>query len=625
MKLIRASSILIVLMTFLIGVTKKSYCQCASPIISYPFKQDFESSDGSWTRSSSDHWQWGSLSGKQVITAAASGKKCWIAGGLSGSNYASGISYIQSPCFDFSSLSNPEVEFNIFWETEQRYDGANFQYSLDGGTNWTILGTVNSNANCLAVNWYNESSILKLNNQTGWSGSIQGGCSNINGSGDWALAKHNMGMLAGKSKVIFRFYFGAGNVCNDYDGFALDDFVIREAPPKGADFSFICQANNKVSFSNNSSVCITSSSWNFGDPASTVNNISSLSNPSHVFSGPGSYTVSLTAIFSDGTTSSIDKEITIINVNPIITNQVLCNGDKNGSIATNVSGGNGSYIYSWNTNPNQSTSSLSNLGAGTYTVTVTSLNSCPISSSVTLVEPDPISINVKINPETCNSKNGNIDATVIGGTGAFTYLWSNNESTAFAKNLAAGSYSLQVKDSRGCKGSLNDVVVSNQIIAAMPKLGNDTSICPGQSLLLNPGSFVNYKWQDNSTISTFRVNETGVYSVEVTNSAGCKGTDEIEVVIDCSDIYFPLAFSPNGDGNNDNFGPAGNIRSVRTYSLVIYNRWGQKVFETQNPLARWNGMFKNQKSEIESLVWIASYRINGGNLINKKGNIVLIR
>jgi gliding motility-associated-like protein len=268
---------------------------------------------------------------------------------------------------------------------------------------------------------------------------------------------------------------------------------------------------------------------------------------------------------------------------------------------------------------------VNNLNGGTYTVTVTSLNSCPASSSVTLVEPDPINIKLKINAETCDSKNGSIDATVTGGTGAFTYLWSNNESTAFINNLSSGIYSIQVRDSRGCKGSMNDISVTNEIIAAVPHLGADTSVCPGQSVFLNPGSFVKYKWQDNSTGPTFRATTTGIYTVEVTNNEGCKGADQIEVIVDCSDIYFPLAFTPNGDGLNDDFGPAGNIRSARSFNLIIYNRWGQKVFESKNPLNRWNGVFRNQKSEMGTFIWVASYQINGGPLISKKGNIVLIR
>ncbi|MBU3714743.1 MAG: hypothetical protein FGM46_07315, partial [Ferruginibacter sp.] len=62
-------------------------------------------------------------------------------------------------------------------------------------------------------------------------------------------------------------------------------------------------------------------------------------------------------------------------------------------------------------------------------------------------------------------------------------------------------------------GSMNDIFVKNEIIPAIPNLGADTSLCPGQSVLLNPGSFDKYKWQDNSTGSVFRATTTGMYTV----------------------------------------------------------------------------------------------------------------
>ena len=66
---------------------------------------------------------------KTVIANAASGSKCWIVGGLTGNNYNNGeISWIESPCFDLTSLTNPILSFKVFWETEKKYDGASFKY-----------------------------------------------------------------------------------------------------------------------------------------------------------------------------------------------------------------------------------------------------------------------------------------------------------------------------------------------------------------------------------------------------------------------------------------------------------------------------------------------------------------
>ena len=103
-----------------------------------------------------------------------------------------------------------------------------------------------------------------------------------------------MPYLAGKPGVLFRFLFGAGTICNNYDGFAVDDILIGEAPPNAAAFTYTCINNNTANFSNSSALCPTGFSWDFGDPSSGTNNMATTANPSHTFSGPGKYTVTLT-------------------------------------------------------------------------------------------------------------------------------------------------------------------------------------------------------------------------------------------------------------------------------------------------------------------------------------------
>ena len=609
----------------------KSLAQCTTPINSFPYTENFELNNGNWTRSSSVHWEWGSIAPgtKTVITAAGGGQKCWIVGGLSGANYSSGLSYLQSPCFDFSSLINPEVSFKAFWETEKNYDGVNFSYSTDQGATWTILGSETSNANCSGVNWYNSSSIRFLGYVPAWSGSIQAGssgnCQSGNGSGQWLVAKHNMAMLAGRNKVIFRFGFGAGTICNDYEGFAIDDVSINETAPAGSSFNYNCVGNNTVNFLNSSAYCQTSFSWNFNDPTSGAANTSSLENPSHTFSGPGTYAVTQTVSFSNNAPSVQTATVIILGVTPVITQGLLCVGDQNGVVTANASGGNGVYNYIWNTNPVQTSQSISNLPANTYTVSVSATGACQASSSVTLIEPTAININAVPTTASCNLNNGSILVVASGGTGSFIYQWSNNESTASISNLNAGNYSLLVTDVNGCNANSGNIIIGNLIVPANVFLGGDTTICPGQTILLQPGNFAQYLWQDNSTASTFLVSQSGDYTVNVTNSAGCKGSDLISVIVDCKGVYFPTSFTPNGDGLNEEFGPVGDLGSLRNFTMSVYNRWGQLVFFTLNPFIKWNGKFKGKEFALESFVWKASYKINGVTIPNQKGMVTIIR
>ena len=622
---------LIFLSMLLLCVYTKLGAQCAAPINVFPYNEDFEASNGNWARSSAVHWDWGTIvpGSKSVITSAGGGNKCWIVGGLSGANYNSGNSYLQSPCFDFTSLVNPEIVLKVFWETERDFDGVHLQYSLDEGLSWTLLGTENSNSNCQAVNWYNLGSVRFVGFVPGWSGNVQTGgpsnCTNGLGSNQWLTAKHNMGFLGGQSKVVFRFVFGAGTICNNYEGFAVDDIMIRETPPVAADFNFNCVGNNTVDFTNSTLPCQTTVSWNFDDPGSGANNTSNQENPLHTFSGPGTYDVTVTVNFTSGPPAVKTKRVIILGLTPTVTGQNLCSTYQNGSASVAVVGGNGTYDYSWNTTPVQTTPSISNLAGGTYTVTVSANDACTEFTSVIIAGPAPINIAVQAAPATCQQTNGSVNVTVTGGTAPYQFAWSNSAATEDISGLPAGTYSLTVTDNNGCNASVNNILVDAVDVNIRVSLGRDTTICPGQQLVLRPGNFASYRWQDGSTTPAFTVTQTGLYFVEVGNAEGCKAEDSVNITVECTDVYFPASFTPNGDFLNETFGPVGDLSSLKDFNMLVYNRWGQLVFATGNPFIKWDGRFKAVDGGTHTFVWKASYRLRAGKLMHKKGTVTLLR
>ena len=362
--------------------------QCASPISSFPYTEGFESSNGGWTTGGfGNDWQWGSPS-KPVINTAGGGSKCWVVGGLTGSSYTNGeASWLQSPCFDFSTLQYPFISFKLNWETEQQFDGGSFQYSIDNGASWITLGTANY-SDCMQKNWFNQDPVTYLSPLTsvrrGWSGNIQssaGSCRGGNGSNGWLTASAIAPGLASNSSVIFRFIFGAGTICNNYDGFAVDDIYIGEAPPNAAAFSYTCINGNTASFKNESTLCPNSISWNFGDPASGTNNVSTLANPSHVFSGPGTYTVSLMVSGPGNAPSTITKQVTIISAIVTMLNMVDCETNTGGSLTVSVEGTTSPLNLAWNTVPIQTTPTISNLPEGLYAVTISGTDICTITAT----------------------------------------------------------------------------------------------------------------------------------------------------------------------------------------------------------------------------------------------------
>jgi len=601
--------------------------QCTNPIVAFPYNENFEGSNGGFTAGgNASDWTYGTPN-KNVIANAASGTKCWIVGGLTGNSYNNGEnSWLQSPCYNFSTLANPQISFKVFWETEKKYDGASFQYSIDGGTSWVPLGSAGSNSNCNGSNWFNTATVVSLG-ADGWSGNIQptspcsGGAGN--GSGNWVTAKHTLAALAGKTSVIFRFTFAAGTQCNNYNGFAIDDMAIAEAPPNAANFSFSCSSSNTVAFANTSSLCAANFLWNFDDPLSGTN-ISTNENPSHAFSSTGTFNVSLTVTFPGSNVVTVSKQVTVINVMPIVTNDIQCSGNAGGSILANVVPATGSYTYSWNTTPVQTTQTISNLIAGNYTVTVSGANVCVTTAAIVLTEPSMLAATIEGVNALCGKANGKANALVTGGTMPYRYNWGNGGNTNMQMGLAPGIYYLTVKDDNNCLVS-TQVQIKDSMKNIALFLGNDTVFCPGNHTILNGGSFANYTWQDNSIAPTFTVTQTGKYWVTVTDSDGCSKSDTINVTVDCSDIYFPTAFTPNADIRNNLFGPIGNIAAITSFSMNVYGRWGELLFTSTNPYNKWNGKFKGTDADQGVYVWFAVYSINNKPKQTQKGTVMIIR
>lgn len=600
--------------------------QCTSPVSSFPYQESFEASDGGWQAGGvNSDWTWG-VPAKTNITTAGTGIRCWMTGGLTGNSYRSAQkSWLKSPCFDLSSLANPVIRFEIFWDTERSFDGAGFQYSLDNGSTWNNLGTVGNTSNCLTANWYNDGGIVYLGDP-GWSGNTQpssGSCLGGSGSWGWLVAQHDLSSLAGVSNVIFRFTFGSGTACNAFNGVAIDDIVIKEAAPGVANFNYTCGLNRQVAFTDSSSLCSSTISWNFGDPASGANNTSTLKDPVHVFSAPGNYIVTQTVSFPFGPPSIKTKTISIPDATISIT-PVRCFGENNGVAAVSIAGGSSGYSFSWNTTPPQTTATISNLKPGTYIVSINGTGACSIKDTAIITQPQPLSLSVNVSPEKCDNNNGSLTAVVTGGTAPYNYLWSNGTATAAATSLSAGSYSLDVTDARGCSIDTTNLLIINQVNPQKASLGGDTTICPGEKLVLSPGTFSSYRWQDNSSAPTFEVAASGTYSVQVTDADGCESSDEVKVEVICIDIFFPTGFTPNNDGKNDGFGPGGRLDAVKNYSLKIFSRYGDVVFQSSEPNQKWDGTVRSVPLASGSYIWYARYEI-AGRKKEQKGTLVLIK
>ncbi len=258
----------------------------------------------------------------------------------------------------------------------------------------------------------------------------------------------------------------------------------------------------------------------------------------------------------------------------------------------------------------------------TYSVTAKNVSGCisiPATGTVGILPTLPAPVLSVVND--CGKST--ITATGVSGT----LMWSDGMSgNPRVVNAIIGPITA-TQISGACTSVASNPVTTAPAPLLKPDLGKDIFLCPGEKIVLNPGAFDNYVWQDNSIGKTFNVTQSGVYTVSVkNNSSSCVGKDEVNVTyfVVCNDIYFPTAFSPNGDGLNDRFGPAGNLNQITAYQLSIYNRYGERVFYSTNPFERWDGTHSGAIAATGNYVWHSSFLFNG-KAREHKGNLVIVK
>ena len=138
-----------------------------------------------------------------------------------------------------------------------------------------------------------------------------------------------------------------------------------------------------------------------------------------------------------------------------------------------------------------------------------------------------------------------------------------------------------------------------------------------------------YSWNTSPVQTNAIANNLpqGTYTVTVSSIDACPANADIVIPVDfsCIGVYFPSAFTPNGDGRNDSFGPLGSLSLLSDYHISIYNRWGQRVFDSNDPLQKWDGRVKGKLNDNNLFVWYAEYVLPGQAKLLRKGTIILIK
>ncbi len=352
-------------------------------------------------------------------------------------------------------------------------------------------------------------------------------------------------------------------------------------------------------------------------------------------------------VVSDVNQCTASISVSVTSPTQVIVNatsaNALCFGTSTGSVIASASGGTGAVNYTLSDGTNTQSSSTGQfnfLAAGTYTVVATDASLCTATTSVNVGEPSQIVSTANVVEASCfGFTDGQITATASGGTPPYSYSLSTGAQNILGMftGLAAGNYSLSVSDANNCSTSVS-VTVSEPPVVII-SVNPDTAILDmGETILLsastNQTRVVTYNWQPGIGLSCtdcpnplFTGNYSSVFTVTATTDFGCSGTTVVNVtVVPSYDIFIPNAFTPNGDGVNDVWQLFGKLLGIKQLEVAVFNRWGEKVFESRDINFAWDGSYKGilQNPGVyvytAKLVWLNNHSDN-----KYHGSVTLIK
>lgn len=327
---------------------------------------------------------------------------------------------------------------------------------------------------------------------------------------------------------------------------------------------------------------------------------------------------------------------------------VKCVGDKNGTIRVDAAGATPPYSYSATQDfanfVFETDGLIRGLAPGWYYVVVADLNGCTKVDSVYV--PDAVADNYIISTDStsCYGTEYKDGAIHITGTTIqnMPYQYSVDGGPLQYNNsfyfLGAGEHTVTGVNNHGCVTTFT-VTVPQPEAAFLEVFPGDTTIQLGQTIQLSnnfgpyPLSDIKYyDWHTPEGLScsdcpsplATPYNRITEYTLTVTYNKNCKVKASMTVIVENNlPVFIPNAFSPNGDGNNDVFQIYG--QGIKTLDLMIYNRWGELVFETNNQFEGWDGSYKGVMQQPAVFTYYARIRFLDDKVIEKRGSVTLVR
>lgn len=286
----------------------------------------------------------------------------------------------------------------------------------------------------------------------------------------------------------------------------------------------------------------------------------------------------------------------------------------------------GATAYDWSNNRTGSSINISN--PGTYWVFVTYNNVCQVTDTVEVRYRGDRPLDFH---DTAICKGSTLSLNADFGIGQ--YNWEaipaqrddqNQTGQATYYVYRPGTYAVTASVGQCVYKDTLTVRFDDSLRVSMIK---DTSLCNGEDFWLQVnGNAYTYAWQDSSHSASYKVEQSGIYTVVAEN--GC-GKDTLRATIDltaCScQLLLPNAFTPDGNGRNDTFRPL-HACGMKDFQMAVYDRYGEMIFRSSDPLLGWDGNFGGHKAPSGAYIWMARYfNTATKRSILKKGTVLVIR
>ena len=324
---------------------------------------------------------------------------------------------------------------------------------------------------------------------------------------------------------------------------------------------------------------------------------------------------------------------------PIIADSVThirCLESCTGAISVTVSG-NSVYSLLW-LDDSTTLATRTDLCAGDYILQVSDTNGCLFYDTITVLENIDMDVEITQALNTCPGLcNGQATALASGGQAPYSYVWSSGEQTATALQLCEGTAIVEATDAYGCQVRDSIEIGVQHSFDSIRVWADDDFVFGNHSTTLHVTEIAggSYWWMPSNLLNSpsspnpvATIQDTTVFVVTVTDSLGCTYTDSLKlncVNVNCGkpNIFIPNAFTPNNDGKNDRLCFRGEW--VQDFHIVIFTRWGEKVYESDDINECWDGRYKDNWCMPGVYVYYCRIKCEDDQTSELKGDVTLIR